>query len=142
MSNPYYVWYHNKDKDLKAETMDGSDSLVIAGNGDYQEYTAMPLEQQIPDFSINDGVQLLGSGGDEGNLIALTGSTRETEPENGYEYEPQDFGYLSADGAPVGADDENIFAVQPPFAGNDLDKLFTMNSADQEEFPDPLIFLS
>lgn len=142
MSNPYYVWYHNKDKNLKAETLDDFNSLLTAERGDYQEYTATPLEQQLTTFSINDGDQLLGSGDDEGDLFTLTESSSQTEDEIGYENESLDVALLPSDSASAGADDENFFAVQPGFAGNDLGQLFTMNSADEEAFSDPFIFLS
>lgn len=114
--------------------MDGSDPPFMAGNGDYQEYTATPLEYRIPDFVINDGDQLLGYGADEGNLFALTGSTSEVGPDDGHEDKPQDISFLSLGGSSAGADDDNIFAVQPPSTRNDFDKLFTMSSADEEEF--------
>lgn len=142
VSNPYYVWYHNKDKNLKADTMDGSDSLFVAGNGDYQQYTATPLGEQLPDFSINDGDQLLGSGADEGSLFTFVGSTYEAKPDDGYEDKSLDISVLSLYDSSAGADDDSMFAVQPPSAGNDLEKLFTMNSADEEEYPDSLVFLS
>lgn len=142
MSNPYYVWYHNKDKNLRAETLDGSDSLLVAGNGDYQEYTVTPIEQQLPNISIGDEDKLLGAGDDEGDLFALTESTSQMEPVNGHAMESQDIAFLSSDAAPAGADDSNIFAVQSASASNDLDTLFTMGSTEGGGFPDPLIFYS
>ena len=96
---------------MKADAMDGSDSLLTAGNGNYQEYTATPLEFQVPDFSINDGDQLLGNEADEGNLFALTGSTNDIGPDDGYEDKSQDNSFLSLDGSSAGTDDDNIFAV-------------------------------
>ena len=142
MSNPYYVWYHNQDKNLKAETLDDFDPVLTAERGDYQEYTATPLEQQLTPFSVNDGDQLLGSGDDEGDLFTLTDTSSQTEHEIGYENEPQDVALLPSNSASAGADDDNFFAIQPASAGNDLDQLFTMNSADEEAFSDPFIFLS
>ena len=143
MSNPYYVWYHDKDKDLKAETLDGSDTPLGAEIGDYQEYTATPLEQQSPNFSISDGDPPLDFEADEGNLFALTGFNSQIEYDNGYD-KKQDIFSLSSDAADSGADadDDNIFAINPAFADNGFDKLFTMSSAEEEEFYNPLIFFS
>lgn len=141
MSNPYYVWYH-KDKNLVAETLDGSDSPLTAGIGDYQEFTTTPLEQQPPTFSISDDDQLLGSGAEEGDLDALTASNSQTDYESGIENGSQDFNFLYSISGDAGVDDDDIFTSQPTSAGSDLDQLFMASSADDEVFSNRLIFFS
>lgn len=127
VSNPYYVWYHNKDKDLRADGLDGSDPLFAAGADEYQEYTAASLEQQQFSFQHSEGEHFLDNGATEGDLFALAESPGLTELENGSE----DIA-LVATGV-TNAEDVNPFTVLPASAGNDLDQPFLISPGEEDE---------
>lgn len=136
VSNPYYVWYH-KDKNLKADDPDGSNSFFAAGADEYQEYTAGSLEQQQFSFQVSEGEHFLDHGATEGDPFALEESPGLTEHENGSE----DIAFVATDG--INAEDMDPFTVLPASAGNDLEQPFrnSPNEANEPVF-DPLLLYS
>ena len=134
VSNPYYVWYH-KNKDLKADGPDGSDSFFAAGADEYQENTAALLEEQQFSFQVSEGEGFLDHEATEGDPFALAEFPGLTEHENGSE----DIAFIATDG--TNAEDVKPFTVLPASAGDDFDQPFMISPSEADEpVFDPLLF--
>jgi hypothetical protein len=135
VSNPYYVWYHNKKKDHKAETWDDSGTVFTAEADEYEGFTATLPEQLQSSFPLSNGESLFDSFDSE----SKEGDTS-SPLING------DIIFLTTDAAIDTTEGLNPLTFLPITNDNDLEQIPITSVFDEEEeedadrFSDSLFF--
>ncbi len=119
VSNPYYVWYHNKNKDHKAENWDDSGSVLTAEENEY--FTAALPEQQS-NFPPSDREYLFGAKSMEDDISSTLIN--------------DDIIFLTSDAASDATEEINPLTFIPITNDNDLEKIPTNSFFDEEEEED------